>query len=372
MSLPFQMQAIRKIRPEDSPSATRLEEVKVPRPGHGEVLVKVVATAMCGTDRHIYHWHSSVTHMIETPRTYGHEFCGEIADLGPAPGRVDLREGEYVSAEMHVVCDRCRACRAGQRHACERTRILGLHGDGCFAGYVVVPAMNVIKLDRAVVPPRTGAFLDALGNAVHTTEYTPLHGQSVAILGYGPIGAMAAAIAHHEKAASIFILDVNPRSLERAAAWKQLAGAASTEVVDLGRDGDVVADLRRASDGGVDVVLEMSGAEVAINQAFALVRPGGHISLLGLPKTGEVRLQQYSKDFIFKGVRAQAIIGRRMFETWDRMIGLLAGGLDVSFVVSEEWNSLEHFHEGMEAFDRGDVLKGVFYPHGRPVASGGA
>jgi threonine 3-dehydrogenase len=358
------MKAIRKVKAAPGPEATRLEDVPIPVPGQGEALVRVLATAPCGTDRHIYNWDGSVADIVVPPRTYGHEFCGEIAALGPGVGRADLHPGDYVSAEMHVVCDRCRACRSGRRHACENTAILGLHRDGCFAELVAVPAANVIKLDRAVVPPRIGAFLDALGNAVHTTEYTPLRGASVAVLGFGPIGAMAAAVAEHEGAARIFVLDVNPRSIERGEAWKKSRRLASVEVIEITRASDVVAEVKGLNQGGVDVVLEMSGAEPAINQALALARHGGHVSLLGLPRGNAVTLHQYSKDLIFKGLTVQAIIGRRMFETWDRMLALLAGGLDVSHVVSDEYPGLEHFHEGMAHFDRGEAMKIVFYPGG--------
>ena len=366
METPTTMKAIRKVSAAAGPEATRLEEVPRPVPGKGEVLLQVLATAVCGTDKHIYNWDPGVSHNIQPPRTYGHEFCGLVAE--PGPGVTGLAAGDYVSAEMHVVCGACRACRGGQRHACENTRILGLHGEGCFAGYVKVPAANVVRLPRSI-PPRTGAFLDALGNAVHTTEYVRgLKGATVAVVGYGPIGAMCAAIAHHEGAERIFVLDVNPRSIDKAEAWKKAKGAQQVHILNSRLEADVIGRVRELNGGLVDAVFEMSGAERAVNQALALARFGGHVALLGIPRDPRLVIDQYSKDLIFKGLHVQAIIGRRMFETWERMLKLLSTGLDVSFVVTEEYPGLEHFHEGMAAFERGDALKVVFYPHGRVAA----
>ena len=139
------MTAVVKTKPVAGPAGTEVKSVPVPRPGDGEVLIRVLATAVCGSDRHIYKWDESMASIVKPPRIYGHEFCGEIVSFGPAAARQDLREGQYVSAEMHVTCGHCRPCRTGQRHICENTRILGVHGDGCFAQYVVVPAYNVSR-----------------------------------------------------------------------------------------------------------------------------------------------------------------------------------------------------------------------------------
>src|SRR5262249_36748211 len=192
---PSTMTAVVKTKAAAGPGATEIKTVPIPAPGQAEVLIKVLATAVCGSDKHIYQWDPSMAGMVEPPRIYGHEFCGEIVAFGPGGKRPHLEEGQYVSAEMHVTCGHCRPCRTGNRHICENTRILGVHGDGCFAQYVVVPAFNVVPLDRAYVPVRVGAFLDALGNAVHTTQVADLSGKEVAVLGYGPIGAMCAEIA---------------------------------------------------------------------------------------------------------------------------------------------------------------------------------
>jgi threonine 3-dehydrogenase len=361
------MQAVVKVDDHDGPEGTLVREARRPDPGPGEARLKVRAAAICGSDRHIYHWDPSVRHMIVPPRIYGHEFCGEIDGLGSAPGRDDLREGDYVSAEMHVTCGVCRACRAGRAHVCEVTEIIGFHRDGSFAEYVIVPARNVVPLERSIVPLKVGAFLDALGNAVHTVQDHELEGSSVAIMGYGPIGAMAAAIARHEGAARVYVLDVSDRALEQAERWRQMVRADNVTVVRTGREEAAGATERVVdeTEGGVDLVLEMSGAPSAVNQALRIARMGGSVSLLGIPTTEAVTIERFSRDLIFKGLTIHAIIGRRIFSTWDRMLELLADGLDVAGLVSHEYDGLERFVEGMEAFDSHEALKVVFYPHGQ-------
>lgn len=360
------MQAVVKVNAEDGPGGTEVREEPRPDPGIGQVRFKVRAAAICGSDRHIYHWDASIRALIETPRIYGHEFCGEIEAIGRDPGRDDLAEGRYASAEMHVMCGVCRACRTGRAHVCERTEIIGFHRDGSFAEYVIVPAGNVVPLEREVVPLKVGAFLDALGNAVHTVQDYDLTGAAVAVVGYGPIGAMAAAIAHHEHAGRIYVLDVSDRALRQAETWRALKGAGNVTVLKTGGD-DATRTTERIldeTDGGVDLVLEMSGASSAINQGLRIARMGGAMSLLGIPSMEAVTIENFSRDLIFKGLSLHAIIGRRIFSTWERMLELLASGLDVAPLVSHEYDGLERFIEGMEAFDSHEALKVVFYPHG--------
>ena len=365
------MQAVVKIDEREGRSGTEVREVAVPRPGEGEVRLKVRAAAICGSDRHIYHWDPTVRDMIVPPRIYGHEFCGEVDAVGPSPGRGDLREGDFVSAEMHVTCGFCRQCRSGQGHVCSRTRIIGFHADGSFADYVIVPARNVVRLDPAVVPLAVGSFLDALGNAVHTVQDHELEGATLAITGYGPIGAMAAAIAHHERAARIYVIDVSEHAIAQAERWRDLERAENVTVLRTGPQVAQAVDERILDEtgGGVDLVLEMSGAEAAVNQAVRIARMGGAVSLLGIPTRESVTIERFARDLIFKGLSLQAVIGRRIFSTWDRMLELLAEGLDLRSLVSHEYEGLESFIEGMEAFDAHEALKVVFYPHGR---NGGA
>jgi threonine 3-dehydrogenase len=359
------MQAVVKTRAAPGPQATVVKTVPTPRPGQAEVLIRVIATAVCGSDKHIYQWDPSMAGMVQVPRIYGHEFCGEIVAFGPGGKRPHLEEGQYVSAEMHVTCGHCRPCRTGQRHICENTKILGVHGDGCFAQYVVVPAFNVVPLDRKVVPPRVGAFLDALGNAVHTTQVADLSGKSVAVMGYGPIGGMCAEIARISGASHIAITEVNSQAAAHARRWARSRGARQVSVLDLTRTKDAAGSLREALGGGADVVLELSGAESSINLALAAARRGATLSLLGLPKGKAVTIHDYTNDFIFKGLTLHAIVGRRIFETWIKMLDLLRAGLQVEDLVTNEFEGLEKFHEAMELLENRQAMKVVFYPNGR-------
>lgn len=361
------MHAVVKVDQREGRPGTELRDVAIPDPREGEVRLKVRATAICGSDRHIYHWDPTVREMIVPPRIYGHEFCGDIDAVGASPGRADLREGDYASAEMHVTCGVCPQCLAGQGHVCQRTRIIGFHQDGSFADYVIVPAQNVVPLDRAVVPIEVGAFLDALGNAVHTVQDHDIEGATIAITGYGPIGAMAVAIAHHQRAARVYVIDVSERAISHAERWRKEAKANNVTVLRTGADEAAVVDERILDEtgGGVDLVLEMSGAQAAINQALRIARMGGAVSLLGIPTKEAVTIERFAGNVIFKGLTLQAIIGRRIFSTWDRMLELLADGLDLRSLVSHEYEGLDAFIEGMEAFDAHEALKVVFYPHGK-------
>ncbi|HKA35352.1 MAG TPA: alcohol dehydrogenase catalytic domain-containing protein [Thermoanaerobaculia bacterium] len=360
------MTAVVKTRPAPGPEATKVKQVPVPTPGQAEVLIRVLATAVCGTDKHIYQWDPSMAAIVEPPRIYGHEFCGEIVAFGPGGARPHLAQGQYVSAEMHVTCGHCRPCRTGQRHICDNTRILGVHGDGCFAQYVVVPAFNVVPLDPDVVPPKVGAFLDALGNAVHTTQIADLSGKSVVVLGYGPIGAMCAEIARVSGASKIAITDVNSHATAHARRWAKSRRLSNVTVLDPNRTKDPAGSLRDATGGGADVVLELSGAEASINLGLAAARPGATISLLGIPRDHAVTIRDYTNDLIFKGLNLHAIIGRRIFDTWIKMLDLLAAGLKVDDLVTNEFVGLEDFHEAMGLLENRQAMKVVFYPNGKP------
>ena len=346
---------------------TEIRSVPVPEPGQAEVLIRVLATAICGSDKHIYQSDPSMAAMVQPPRIYGHEFCGEIVAFGPGGRRPHLSEGQYVSAEMHVTCGHCRPCRTGQRHICENTKILGVHGDGCFAQYVVVPSFNVVPLDRAVVPLRVGAFLDALGNAVHTTQVADLSGRSVAVLGYGPIGAMCAEIARISGASHIAITDVNGHAAAHARRWASERSLSNVTVIDLSKTKDPAGSLRDATGGGADVVLELSGAEASVNLGLAAARRGGTLSLLGLPRDKSLTIRDYTNDFIFKGLTLHGIVGRRIFETWIKMLDLLAAGLEVEHLVTNEFEGLERFHDAMTLLANRQAMKVIFYPNGKPA-----
>jgi threonine 3-dehydrogenase len=334
------------------------------------MLIRVAAAAICGTDKHIYHWDPSIRDSVTPPRIYGHEFCGFIEEMGDRAHRSGFKVGDYVSAEMHVVCGECPQCRSGNGHICIRTKIYGLHEDGAFAEFVKVPASNVIKLGP-FVPLRVGAFLDALGNAVHTTQVVDLAGKSVAIMGFGPIGAMAAAIAEHSGASTVIVSDVSDNALETARRWAAARDFANLHAFNVRttEPKQVKQAVDAITDGvGVDVVVEMSGAPSAINLGLDIVRMGGFLSLLGLPAGHAVTIDDYTRNVIFKGVTMQGIIGRRMYSTWQRMLALLKSGLDVEWVVQATFDSLQNFHDGMGRFIRHEALKVVFFPEGEEKA----
>lgn len=365
------MKAIRLARPTDRSFV--LEDVPVPVPRAGEALVKVKAAGICGTDRHLWHWDESIRDGLTPPFTPGHEFCGEIVEIGAGSAANGWKTGDYVSCEMHLVCRRCIACRTGMAHLCANHRVVGLHRDGTFAEYVALPLTNLVKLPPEI-SPRVGAFLDALGNAVHTALSAEISGRSVAVLGFGPIGGMTAAVAQFCGAGALFVTDVNPHNLERARAWARAREAKAgrrlpIHVLDVRGEGRRAAleVVKRATGGdGCDVVLEISGSAVAINDGFEMLRPGGAVRLLGLTKGRSLTLEQYNRDFVFKGADVRGIFGRRIFETWEQMLALLRGGLDVDFVVTDQ-HPLDRFLDGMEKFDRGEAMKVVLYPNGMPT-----
>ncbi|MGZ8852294.1 MAG: alcohol dehydrogenase catalytic domain-containing protein [Thermoanaerobaculia bacterium] len=364
------MQAVVKSAPADGKAGTEIRDCPVPRPGPDEILIRVAATAICGTDKHIYHWDPSIRDKVVPPRIYGHEFCGFIEGFGERAHREGLAKGDYVSSEMHVTCGECPQCRSGNGHICIRTKIYGLDEDGSFAEFVTVPASNVIRLGP-FVSLRVGAFLDALGNAVHTTQVCDLAGKSVAITGFGPIGAMAAAIAEHSGASTVIVTDVSDAALETARRWAAGRGFANLHAFNVRTKDpkEVKKSIKAITEGvGVDFVAEMSGSSPAINFALDIVRMGGFLSLLGLPAGHSVTIEDYTRNVIFKGVTMQGIIGRRMYSTWQRMLSLLKSGLDVEWVVQATFDSLQEFHGGMERFDRHEALKVVFFPEGEKNA----
>jgi len=348
-------------RPEAG-AAVLVDDLEVPTPGPGEVRVRIASTAICGTDRHIVHWDPSVASMVKPPVVIGHEFCGYIDAIGDGVQR--WQPGDYVSAEMHIVCNKCRACRAGNQHICENTRIAGLHRDGCFAEFVVLPISNLVALDEKVVPPHIGAFLDALGNAVHTVQSaSSIAGRHVLVSGYGAIGAMAAAVVEFEGAKSLTIAEVQPSHQRRARDWAaRRSGRVPIHVHDPVGEGERYFEaVRDQTGGGVDVVLEMSGAPPAIEAGLRLLYPGGEMMQLGIPSGSDLALREFTDRFIFKGLTWKGILGRRMFATWDEMLSLLGRGLDVDHIVTHRL-PMSEFHRGITLLDSGDAHKVVLDP----------
>src|SRR3984893_14566741 len=346
------MKALRKMRPA---RGAQLETLPIPVPGPTEVLVRVRAASICGTDLHIYGWDRWSASRIRPPMTFGHEFCGTIEMVGDEV--TSVRAGDFVSAEMHVNCGHCRPCRMGQPHVCQNVKIIGIDADGCFAEFVLIPIRNVWKIDSAI-PEHYAAILDPLGNAVHTVLAGEIAALNVLVTGAGPIGLMAIAVARACGCAQLFATEVNAHR-------RDLARKMGADFALDPNEGDVVARVLEATDGaGVDVLLEMSGHPAAIHQGFQMLRPGGRASLLGIPK--DPVTFDLVNDVIFKGATVQGIYGRRMFETWEQMTALLkAGRLNLDALFGER-TSLEKFADAFSLLESGQAGKILFYPNGSP------
>ena len=346
------MQAIVKAEPK--PGA-QLQHVAIPEIGLRDVLVRVRAASICGTDLHIYRWDRWSARRIHPPLVFGHEFCGVVEKVG---GEVTtVREGDFVSAEMHVACGRCYQCRTGQSHICQDVRIIGIDADGCFAEFVKIPESNIWKLDPAI-PVDYAAVFDPLGNAVHAVLAGEIAGLSVAVTGCGPIGLFAVGVAKACGAGPIFATEPHPFRLRLATRM------GATLVIDPSKTDPVKAVLGETQGAGADVVLEMSGNPQGIRQAFQMLRRGGRIALLGLPsKPLELDL---ATDVIFKGAQVQGIHGRRVFATWYKAQALLkSGALDLSPLITERM-ALVDFERGMELLLSGNASKVLLYPNGLP------
>jgi threonine 3-dehydrogenase len=325
-----------------------LREVPVPVCGASEALIRVHHAGVCGTDLHIWEWDSWASNRLKPPVVVGHEFAGEITQLGAEAGVSGLLAvGDLVTAEGHVVCGHCLQCRLGDAHLCLRTQIIGVDRDGAFADYILMPASNIIKLDG--IPTEIGAIMDPMGNAVHTVLEAEVPGSTVLVLGCGPIGCFAVGVARAAGASLVIASDFNPKRLELARAM----GAQVT--LNPGSD-DVVARVRELTSGdGVDLVCEMSGHPSGHAQAFAAARMGGRVNLLGTPsRTTEV---DFARDIIFKGLTVYGVTGRRMYRTWHQMRRFLrAGQLNPRPVITHRF-SLECIAEAIQVIKDGQAGK---------------
>jgi threonine 3-dehydrogenase len=307
-----------------------LVDVPIPAVGTGQVLIKVLRTGICGTDLHIDSWDSWAAGAITPPRVLGHEFVGEVAEIGA--GVVGVRLGDVVSGEGHLVCGACRNCMAGRRHLCIRTVGLGVHTDGAFAEYVVLPESNV-WVHRHEIDLDVAAIFDPFGNAVHTALAFPVLGEDVLITGAGPIGIMAAAIARHAGARNVVITDVSEHRLD-------LARKVGVNLA-LNVAGRTIADAQAelGMSEGFDVGMEMSGQPTALRDMIANMAHGGRIAMLGLPAA------EFAVDFgsiVLKMLQIKGIYGREMFETWYSMSVLLQAGLDIAPVLTHSFHYTEH------------------------------
>ncbi len=306
-----------------------LRERPTPACGPSEVLIRVHFAGVCGTDLHIWEWDSWARNRLRPPVVVGHEFAGEIVELGHEAETGDLlARGDLVTAEGHIVCGHCLQCRLGAGHLCQRTQIIGVDRDGAFADFIAMPASNVMRLDG--IPTEIGAIMDPMGNAVHTVLEASVPGSTVLVLGCGPIGCFAVGVARAAGASCVIASDLNPTRLDLARAM----GAHAT--LNPGTD-DVLARVRELTDGdGVDLVCEMSGHPSGHAQAFAAARLGGRVNLLGTPN----RLTEvdFARDVIFKGLTLYGVTGRKMYQTWHQMRRFLrTGQLDPRPVITHRF-----------------------------------
>lgn len=323
-----------------------LDEVDVPEPGIDDVLIKINKTAICGTDLHIYNWDAWSQKTIKTPMTIGHEFVGTVEGFGNNVH--DLKIGEIVSGEGHLVCGKCRNCRAGRWHLCKDTSGVGVNREGAFAEYLCIPVTNVWQCDPEIPTDLLSCF-DPFGNAVHTALSFDLTGEDVLITGAGPIGLMAVAIAKHVGARHVVITDVNSYRLELALKM----GATRAIDVKTEKIKDVMDELGMKE--GFDVGLEMSGNAQAFRDMLANMFHGGKIAILGIlePKT------VIDWDLvIFNGLTLKGIYGRKMFETWYKMESFLRSGLDISSVITHRFHYTD-FEKGFKLMRAGNCGKVV-------------
>ncbi|WP_353567319.1 L-threonine 3-dehydrogenase [Haloferula sargassicola] len=331
------------VKSEAAPGLT-LTDVPEPTIGDREVLIRVDRTGICGTDLHIYNWDAWAQKTIPVPLVIGHEFVGEIVEIG---ADVDyLKAGDVVSGEGHLICGRCRNCLAGRRHLCKDTAGVGVNHPGAFAEYIALPATNVWKHAPGISRDLASIF-DPFGNATHTALSFPLLGEDVLITGAGPIGCMAVAIAKHAGARHVVVSDLNDQRLELA------SKLGATVTVNVSR-----AKIREAADRlgmteGFDVGLEMSGNRHAFNDLVDNMAHGGKIALLGIP---EPTVAIDWNKVVFNGLHIKGIYGREMYETWYQMTTMLQSGLDISPVITHHF-SYRDFAKGFALMNEGSCGK---------------
>ena len=321
-----------------------LEDIEAPRPGINDVLIRVKRAGICGTDVHIYKWDDWAQRTIPVPMAIGHEFVGEIVEVGANVN--DFHPGDLVSGEGHVVCGRCRNCLAGRRHLCAHTMGVGVNRPGAFAEYIVLPMTNIwrhapsIDLDIA-------AIFDPFGNAVHTALSFPVLGEDVLVTGAGPIGLMAAAVAHHAGARFVVVTDMNPFRLDLA----KKMGATVALDVSKGNLGEVQEELGMTE--GFDIGLEMSGNGSAFRDMIANMSHGAKIAMLGIP---DKEMSIDWRTVVFNMLTIKGIYGREMYETWYKMTVMLQSGLDIHPVITHRFHYTE-FEKGFAAMISGQAAK---------------
>jgi len=321
-----------------------MEEVPEPITGPNDVKIKIHKTAICGTDLHIYNWDEWSQNTIKTPQVIGHEYVGEIVELGA--NVQNWKIGQMVSGEGHIVCGKCRNCLAGNGHLCKDTVGVGVNRDGAFAEYLVIPQENVRPCEPDI-PSEMYAIFDPFGNAVHTALSFDMTGEDVLITGAGPIGIMAAAVCKFVGARRVVITDINDDrlALARKLGIRYTVNTATEDLFQIMKE----LSIRE----GFDVGLEMSGSEIALNNLIDHMIHGGRIALLGILKN-DARVD-WSK-IIFNGLTIKGIYGRKMHETWYKMSAMLQGGLDISDIITHRMDVTE-YEEGFAAMNSGKCGK---------------
>ncbi|MBB6522700.1 L-threonine 3-dehydrogenase [Pseudoteredinibacter isoporae] len=335
------MKALSKLHPEPG---IWLTDVEAPKPGVNDLLIKTRLTAICGTDIHIYNWDSWSQQTIPTPMVVGHEFVGEVVAVGE--GVKSFKIGDRVSGEGHITCGHCRNCRAGRRHYCANTQGIGVNIPGAFGEYLTLPEENAFKIPEDISDEMASIF-DPFGNAVHTTLSFDLTGEDVLITGAGPIGIMAAGIARHVGARHVVVTDINDHRLAMA----ETMGA--SRVVNVAKESleDTMADLGMTE--GFDVGLEMSGVPSAFQSMLTNMIHGGKIAMLGIPPD-DMAIDW--NQVIFKSLTIKGIYGREMFDTWHKMACLLQSGLDLSPVITHQFD-VDEFQQGFDTMLSGQSGK---------------
>lgn len=343
------MKALAKVKPAPG---LELIETTVPEIKNDEILIKVKTTSICGTDLHIYNWDQWSQQRIKTPRIVGHELAGEVIAIGPQVKNIKV--GDFVSAESHIVCGNCYLCRTGQYHICKDFKIIGVDVDGVFADYVALPEICAWKNDDDF-DKDLASIQEPLGNAVQTAYVDELVGKTVAIFGLGAIGLFCIPLAEVAGATQVFAVDVHHYKLDLA---RKLAK--KTKVLNAMED-DVVSIIREATNGlGVDVVLEVSGSNEALLNEFKVLRNGGILSLLGIPAQPiELNL---AEQIVLKGVTVHGITGRKMFDTWYKTSRLIQSGLiNVKPVITHKFK-MEEFQKAFDLMKSGHSGKIVLEP----------
>jgi threonine 3-dehydrogenase len=344
------MRAVVKASPKEG---AELRQVPIPRIGPNEALVRVKATTICGTDVHIYQWNEWAQGRIgpRIPQIMGHEFSGDVVEIGSEVHRVKV--GDFVSAETHIPCMHCVQCLTGQMHICRNLKILGVDRHGAFADYIAVPELVLWRNDPKIAP-EAAAAQEPLGNAVYATLVEPVAARSVLIYGDGPAGLFATGVAKVSGAVRVYLVGLSPYRLEIGR--KMGADVVMNPLDDPPGKSLIEERILDETEGGVDVVLDMVGRQVVLDQGLKLVRKGGRYSAFGLPD-GRLSID-LNNGVIFKGVRILGINGRVMFETWVQVSNFLASGrLDISPVLTHKM-TLEEFDRGFQLLTHDPIQAG--------------